>query len=223
MKEIKEYLKTLPIWNDLTKDEKDKIFKFTQIKEYEKGNIIHSRDHECLGLIKVLSGDVRVFMMSDEGREITLYQMKSDDLDVLSASCVVNQITFDTQMIADSDCVLLVVPAVYLSSLKDNNLIVRCFIFEKLTDRFSDVMKTVQRILFTRIDSRIAMYLLDKSSKGDINHLYVTHEEIAREINTSREVASRVLKQLEDEGVIILKRGKINIIDKNVLRRYLNA
>ena len=223
MKELKEYLKTLPIWKDLTKDEKEKIVKFTQIREYQKGNIIHSKDHECLGLIKVLSGDVRVFMMSDEGREITLYQMKPDDLDVLSASCVVNQITFDTQMIADSDCVLLVVPAVYLSSLKDNNLIVRCFIYEKLTDRFSDVMKTVQRILFTRIDSRIAMYLLDKSSKGDINHLYVTHEEIAREINTSREVASRILKQLEDGGIIKLKRGKIDIIDKNVLKRYLNA
>lgn len=223
MKELKEYLKTLPIWNDLTNDEKDKIVKFTQIKEYEKGNIIHSKDHECLGLIKVLSGDVRVFMMSDEGREITLYQMGADDLDVLSASCVVNQITFDTQMIADNDCVLLVVPAVYLSLLKENNLNVRCFIYEKLTGRFSDVMKTVQRILFTRIDSRIAMYLLDKSSKGNINHLYVTHEEIAREINTSREVASRVLKQLEDEGVIRLKRGKIDIIDKNVLKRYLNA
>lgn len=223
MKELKEYLKTLPIWNDLTNDEKDKIVKFTQIKEYEKGNIIHSKDHECLGLIKVLSGDVRVFMMSDEGREITLYQMGADDLDVLSASCVVNQITFDTQMIADNDCVLLVVPAVYLSLLKENNLNVRCFIYEKLTGRFSDVMKTVQRILFTRIDSRIAIYLLDKSSKGNINHLYVTHEEIAREINTSREVASRVLKQLEDEGVIRLKRGKIDIIDKNVLKKYLSA
>ena len=222
MKEVKDYLKTLPIWKYLSKQEKEAVIKFTQIREYEKGNVIHSQEHECLGLIKVLSGDVRVFMMSEEGREVTLYQMKEDDLDVLSASCVVSQITFDTQMVADSDCVLLVVPAVYLSKLKEENIGVRSFIFEKLAGRFSDVMKTVQRILFTRIDSRLAMYLLDKSSSGDIHHLYVTHEEIAREINTSREVASRVLKQLEEDEVIKLHRGKIEILDKKMLKTYFD-
>ena len=73
-----------------------------QICRYQKDELIYSHDHECLGLIKVLSGEIRTFMLSDEGREIVLYRLKAGDTDVLSASCVVNQITFETQMVAVS-------------------------------------------------------------------------------------------------------------------------
>lgn len=221
MKETKEYLKELPFWQNLTKSEQENVLKFSQIKTYKKGNIIHSQNHECLGLIKVLKGEVRTFMMSDEGREITLYRMQVNDLDVLSASCVVSQITFETQMVADTDVELLVVPAVYLSTLKEKSIVVRAFIYERLSERFSDVMKTIQRILFTRIDSRIAMYLITKSNELNNSIISITHEEIAREINTSREVASRILKQLEEDKAIKLHRGKIEILNKKQLEEYV--
>ncbi len=220
MKDIKEYLKEIPFWNNLTKSEKDNLIKFSQIRTYEKGNIIHSRNQECLGLIKVIEGNVRCFMMSEEGREITLYQMKEGDLDVLSASCVLSQITFETQMRAYDDCELLVMPSLYLSELKEKNLIVRCYIFELLSERFSDVMGTIQRILFTRIDSRIALYLTSIAKNNNTNLIKITHEEVAREINTSREVASRILKQLEEEGTIKLQRGSIEIIKMAELEEY---
>ena len=122
-------LKTLPFWRSLSLSEQEIMANCAQIRQYQKGELIYSHDQECLGLIKVLSGNIRTFMLSDEGREIVLYRLQSGDTDVLSASCVVNQITFETQMVAESDCEILIIPAVYLSGFKENNLYVRCFIF----------------------------------------------------------------------------------------------
>lgn len=157
-------------------------------------------------------------MLSDEGREITLYRMKSGDMDVLSASCVVSQIKFDTEIIADTDCKLLILPAMYLSKLKEESIYVRCFVYELLGERFSDVMAAMQRILFTKVDSRIADYLLKEAQKTSSSIIKTTHEKIATEINSSREVASRILKQLENEGLVELSRGAVKIIDADELK-----
>ena len=105
----------LPFWKDLTQPQRDAILNCARIKEYKKGSLIYSPEQECLGLIKLLSGGIRTFMLSEEGREVVLYRMKEGDIDLLSASCVVNQITFETQMIAQSDCSVLIVPAVCLA------------------------------------------------------------------------------------------------------------
>ena len=121
-------LKNLPFWQNLSLSEQEIMSNCVQIRRYQKDELIYSHDHECLGLIKILSGEIRTFMLSDEGREIVLYRLKAGDTDVLSASCVVNQITFETQMVAESDCEILIIPAVYLSNFKENNLYVRCFI-----------------------------------------------------------------------------------------------
>ena len=95
-------LKNLPFWQNLSLSEQEIMSNCVQIRRYQKDELIYSHDHECLGLIKVLSGEIRTFMLSDEGREIVLYRLKAGDTDVLSASCVVNQITFETQMVAVS-------------------------------------------------------------------------------------------------------------------------
>ena len=111
-------LKNLPFWQNLSLSEQEIMSNCVQIHRYKKDELIYSHDHECLGLIKVLSGEIRTFMLSDEGREIVLYRLKAGDTDVLSASCVVNQITFETQMVAESNCEILIIPAVYLSNFK---------------------------------------------------------------------------------------------------------
>ena len=188
-------------------------------RTYEAGSVIHARDHECLGLIRICRGKVRTYLISPEGREITLYRMKSGELDVLSASCVVNQITFDTQMIAETDVKLLVLPATYLSELKEKNLQVRCFIFEQLSGRFSDVMWTMQQTLFSRLDSRIASYLVEEMEGANSTTLSLTHENIAREINSTREVVTRMLKRFAQENIIKSHRGSIEILDPDRLRR----
>ena len=211
-------LKNLPFWQNLSLSEQEIMSNCVQIRRYQKDELIYSHDHECLGLIKVLSGEIRTFMLSDEGREIVLYRLKAGDTDVLSASCVVNQITFETQMVAESDCEILIIPAVCLSNFKENNLYVRCFIFEKLGERFSDVMSQMQKILFTPVEVRLSGSIREHLKQCKGSEITVTHEQLAGEINSSREVVSRILKRMEHEGSIILGRGKITVTNTAHLR-----
>ena len=208
-------LETLTFWQHLRLSEQETIANCAQIRHYKKDEMIYSHDHECLGLIKVLNGEIRTFMLSDEGREVLLYRLKAGDTDVLSASCVVNQITFETHIVAESDCEILIVPAVCLSDLKEHNLHVRCYIFEKLGERFSDVMNQMQKILFTRVDVRLMDAIKEHTRHSGSNEITVTHEQLASEINSSREVVSRILKRMEHDGLIVLGRGRITVTDKS--------
>ena len=209
-------LASLPFWGELSEIEQKTLRASAQLRSYDAGSIIHSRDQDCLGLIAVLRGEVRTFMLSEEGREITLYRIREGETDVLSASCVVHQITFDTQLIAERDTELLILPAPLLALLKEENIYIRCCIYEKLGERFSDAMHVMQQILFRSIDSRIAQRLLENADENGI--VSTTHEGIAKEINSSREVISRTLKQWEKEGLVQLHRGKVSLLDLSALR-----
>ena len=213
--EIKNQLSALPFWGALTAREQETMVSCAQIRSYRKGELIYSKEQACLGLIRVLSGTIRTFMLSDEGREVQLYHVNEQDTDVLSASCVMNQITFETQMVADTDCRLLIVPALCLKPFKESNLFVRCFLFEKLGERFSHVMLKMQAILFTRLDERIAAALLSHARGGTVR---ITHEQLAGEINSTREAVSRVLKDMERQSLIRLGRGQITLANPESLR-----
>ena len=226
MNELQMELEKLPFWKDLTEDEKERTLSFSIIRDYEKGNILHATDGDCLGLAVVLKGSVRAFMMSEEGREITLYHIHEGEWDVLTASCIMYQITFDTQMILEEDSRIMVIPTTVLAGLKENNVYVRSFIYEALTERFSDVMWTIQQILFYGIDQRIAAFIIHRAQEqgcigtkamdavntiDECPEIRVTHEEIAREINTAREVVARMIRHFINEGLIETGRGRIRI------------
>ena len=237
MSELQRQLERLPFWKHLSQDEKDRTLAMSMIRDYEKGNILHATDGDCLGLAMVLEGSVRAFMMSEEGREITLYHVHPGEWDVLTASCIMYQITFETQMILEEDSRIMVVPTTVLARLKDDNIYVRSFIYESLTERFSDVMWTIQQILFYGIDQRIAAYLIHRAqeqgcldakatpssgstaaagarpSADDCPVIRVTHEEIAREINTAREVVARIVHNFINDGIVETGRGKVKIKD----------
>ena len=229
MSEVLEQLQQLPFWEHLTEEEKRQTESYTVIAEFDKGNILHAMDKDCLGLAVVLKGSFRAYMMSEEGREITLYHVLEGEYDVLTASCIMYQITFDTQMVIEEDSRIMVVPTTILRRLKDENIYVRSFIFESLTERFSDVMWTMEQILFYGIDQRIAAFLVRRgmeqgcfSSKAmeaigegskTCPEIRVTHEEIAREISTAREVVARIIRHFIDDGLIETGRGKIRILD----------
>lgn len=209
----------LPFLGYLTDEERLRMEQCAYIRSCAKGSLIYSPEQECLGLVMVLRGEVRAVMLSQEGREIVLYRLKSGDTDVLSASCVVNQITFETQMISDTDCELLIIPAVCLSAFKENNIHVRCFIFEKLGERFSDVMHRMQEMLFTRVDSRLAQALVQRAQQSGKQEITITHEQLASMISSSREVVSRTLKSMEKQNLIRLGRGKITILDQERMKQ----
>lgn len=226
MSEVTKQLERLPFWKFMSDDEKQRTESLTVIRDFDKGNILHAMDRDCLGLAVVLKGSVRAYMMSEEGREITLYHILEGEWDVLTASCIMYQITFDTQMVIEEDSLIMVVPTTALARLKEENIYVRSFIYESLTERFSDVMWTIQQILFYGIDQRIAAFLVRRgmeqgcfsakamdalASGSECPEIKVTHEEIAREISTAREVVARIIKTFIEDGLIETGRGKIRI------------
>ena len=149
------------------------------------------------------------------------HNIEENDIEVLSASCVFNQITFDTELIAKEDCELLIVSVNYLSKLIEENIYVRSYVYESLADRFSDVMWSIQQILFFKIDQRIASYLIDKANKEKTLTLSTTQENIALEINSAREVVTRMLKKFQKEKLIEINRKEITIIDKENLLKII--
>lgn len=187
--------------------------------EYGKGKIINGSSGSCLGFFFVISGTMRVYMISDEGKEATLFRIGSGESCVLSASCAIEQITFDTQMVAEEDLRLFVIRAGDFAKLTDRNVHARCFMFETLTKRFSMVMEAMQKMMFERVERRISSYLMEECGKSGTSEVFSTQEEIAQRINSAREVVARTLKRFERAGLVETKRGIVRILDMEGMKR----
>ena len=216
---MENILNKLPFWTSLTEQEKEILRKSAVIRRYEKGSFIHSSDRDCLGMLFILSGEIRTYILSDEGREITLFRLYPNDLCVLSASCVISQISFDTQMTARQDTEVLIIPPNITALLKEQNISVRCFLYEQATERFSEVMWAMQQILFKGLDQRLAAFFVEECERTNSNSVRMTHEQIARNISSAREAVARMLKQFTQDGLVELKRGEIIIKDTDGLKR----
>ena len=212
-----EALKDLQFWPSLTEQEQETLRRSAFVRHYEKGAFIHSSDNECLGMLLILSGEIRTYLLSEEGREVTLFRMYPGQFCVLSASCVISQITFDTQMTAGMDTEVLIIPANVIAALKEQNLHVRCFLYELATKRFSDVMWAMQQILFKGLDRRLAEFLLAEAERTGSDTIRMTHEQIAQHISSAREAVARMLKGFSEDGLVELRRGAITLQDKNGL------
>lgn len=211
----------LPFWQLLTEQERDTVQQSAMVRRYEKGALIHGGGSECLGLLLVLSGEIRTYLLSDEGREVTLFRLYPGELCVLSASCVISQITFDTQMTAQQETEVLIIPAGLVAALTEQNLSVRCFLYELATQRFSDVMWAMQQILFKGLDRRLAEFLLSEAARTGSDTIRMTHEQLAQHISSAREAVARMLKTFSEEGLVELKRGVITLRDKDGLRQMV--
>ena len=215
---MENILNKLPFWASLTEQEKEILRKSAVIRRYEKGSFIHSSDRDCLGMLFILSGEIRTYILSDEGREITLFRLYPNDLCVLSASCVISQISFDTQMTARQNTEVLIIPPNITALLKEQNISVRCFLYEQATERFSEVMWAMQQLLFTSFDKRLAQYLWDESDHARAP-VRATHEQIARDTGAVRETVTRMLRHFADDGIVSLGRGTVTVADAEKLRR----
>ena len=208
---MENILNKLPFWASLTEQEKEILRKSAVIRRYEKGSFIHSSDRDCLGMLFIISGEIRTYILSDEGREITLFRLYPNDLCVLAASCVISQISFDTEV--------LIIPPNITALLKEQNISVRCFLYEQATERFSEVMWAMQQILFKGLDQRLSAFLVEECERTNSNAVRMTHEQIARNISSAREAVARMLKQFTQDGLVELKRGEIIIKDTDGLKR----
>lgn len=211
----------LTFWDKLNDMEKAIIENNTAKVSYKKGAKLHSANNECLGVLLVKSGELRVYILSEDGRDVTLYRISAGDVCVLSASCILNSITFEVQIDAETDTEAFLINIGAFGKLSNNNVYVENFAYKNTMERFSDVMWSMEQILFMRFDKRLAIFLLDEVSKTNSSDLSLTQEQIAKYVGSAREVVSRMLKVFQSQGILEQSRGQIHIINKEKLKELL--
>ena len=211
------YREIFPFWEKISDADREYICRNSHHVVYPKGKNIHDGS-ECSGVIFVCSGSLRLYMMSDEGKEITLYRLHKGDLCMLSASCVLDAITFEVFVDAEQDSQCLVVSGPAFAAVSQRNPDIRIFALETAVSRFSDVMWVMQQVLFMSMDKRLAIFLFDESARTASDTIALTQEQIARYMGSAREVVSRMLKYFASEGIVEVSRGGVTILDKKRLR-----
>ena len=219
-KDIKFANEVLPFWDALSDSERTILLNRMSKLYYSKGQIIHSGD-DCTGLLLVRSGQVRTYILSESGKEITLFRLFDRDVCILSSSCMMKNITFDVQVEAEKDSEMLLIPTVVYQKLSDTNMAVKDFTNEIISSRLSDVMWVMEQVVFMSLDKRLANFLLDQYSIQGTDQLLITHETIARNIGSAREVVTRMLKYFQNESMVLLSRGMITLIDRKKLNSLL--
>lgn len=209
---------TLPFWKSIEESDRSILCENTTSRFFAAGENIHSGG-ECSGVIFVQSGCLRVYILSESGRDITLYRLFPGDMCMLSASCVLESITFDVTIDAEENSSCIVIAGAAYNSLSQKYKNVRIFSLETAVNRFSDVMWVMQQILLMSMDKRLAVFLIDEAARTGSDEIQLTHEQIARYINSAREVVSRTLKYFASESLVTLSRKGIRITDKAGLRK----
>ena len=216
---IKSFFKDIfPFWNNLSESDRTLLASNTYTETYKKGEEVHNSG-ECSGLFAVVSGKLRVYILSDEGKEITLYRLTRGEVCMLSASCVIQSITFDVLVSAEEDTVCYRTAPMAFGDVIERVPEAKIYALETTVTRFSDVMWVLQQILFMSMDKRVAIFLLDEAQGTGTDVIAMTHEQIARHLGTAREVITRILKHLSSDGIIEVTRGGIEIKDKRKLQK----
>lgn len=184
---------------------------------FSAGAQVHSGDADCFGVLLLKKGNLRTYMLSEEGREITLFRIEEGDACALSASCILDAITFDVHISALTDAQVIQINNSIFQEMAGNNVYIENFIYKTAVDRFSDVMWVMEQVLFMSMDKRLAIFLLDA---GPV--IPLTHQDIAANLGSAREVVSRMLKYFSDEGLVALSRGKVTVIDRPGLMKIIS-
>ena len=206
-----------PVWNKLTPAQQERILGSLMERRVSKGTVIHNGSMDCTGLLLVKSGQLRAYILSDEGREISLYRLFDRDICLFSASCMMNSIQFEITIEAQKDTTMWVISADTYQHIMKESAVVANFTNEIMATRFSEVMWLMEQIMWKSFDKRLAGFLLEGCSVEGTNILKITHETIASHMGTAREVVTRMLRYFQNEGMVKLSRGTVTITDEEKL------
>ena len=218
-----------PIWNKLTPTQQQILERNAVLRKVDKGTVIHNGTViyngtvECTGLLLVRSGQLRAYILSDEGREISLYRLFDRDICLFSASCMMNSIQFEITIEAQKDTTMWVISADTYQRIMKESAVVANFTNEIMATRFSEVMWLMEQIMWKSFDKRLAEFLLEECSLEETNTLKITHETIANHLGTAREVVTRMLRYFQSEGMVKLARGTVEICEERRLQELSNT
>lgn len=204
--------------NNLDENIKELIKSRIVIENLESNSQIMSRGDQCRGFSLILNGTIRVYKISDKGKEVTLYKLASGDTCYLSMSCMLTNEAYPAFAEVIEPTTIVFIPNDIFNKYIYNTLDFQKYMVTNLFSKYTDVINLLEEIAFERMDVRISKYLLDVSLKtNNSNFLYLTQERIAQELGTSREVVTRILTDFKNKDIITTQRGKITIIDREKL------
>ena len=209
-----DFAEYFPIWNKLTPAHKDRLTSSAEFIKAKAGQVVHNGSMDCLGLLLIRSGQLRVYTLSSEGREITLYRLFDHDICLFSASCVMPNIQFEVIIEAEKDCEMWVLPSCLFKDLMEESAVVANYANQLISSRFSEVMWLMEQIMWKSFDKRLASFLLEESILEGTTSLKITHEKIANHMGTAREVVTRMLRYFQGEGMVKLTRGAVEIVNE---------
>lgn len=212
-----------PVWDKLSDTQQNRILGSLTCRDIQKGTVIHNGSMDCTGLLLVKTGQLRAYILSDEGREITLYRLFDRDICLFSASCMLRSVQFDITIEAEKDTSLWIVPPEVYREIMEESAPVANYTNELMAARFSEVMWRMEQVMWKSMDKRIAAFLLEEAAIEGTARLSLTHETIARHLGTHREVVTRMLRYFQEEGLVKLSRGAVELQDERELERLQNA
>lgn len=208
-----EFAEYFPVWDKLTPSQQQTLAEAATLRTVPKGTVVHNGSADCIGFLLVHTGQLRVYILSDEGREVTLYRLFPRDLCLLSASCILRGLQYDVTIEAEKDTEFWQIPAQRYKQLMDESAPVANYTNEVMAERFSDVMWLIEQILWKSFDKRLAAFLLEESALENSTTLKTTHETIGHHLGSPREVVTRMLRYFQEEGLVRLSRGTVELLD----------
>ena len=212
-----------PVWEKLTPAQQKRLEDSRLSRTVRKGTVLHSGSADCTGLLLIRKGQLRAYILSDEGREITIYRLFERDICLFSASCIMRSIQFEVMIEAEKDTELWIIPPDLYKRIMEESAPIANFTNEIMATRFSEVMWLMEQIMWKSFDKRLAQFLLEESMLEGTSTLMLTHETIANHLGTAREVVTRMLRYFQSEGLVKLSRGTVEIADRTALEKLLNG
>lgn len=213
-----EFAEYFPVWDKLTPAQQQALAENAVLRTVPKGTVVHNGSADCIGFLLMHTGQLRVYILSDEGREVTLYRLFPRDFCLLSASCILRGLQYDVTIEAEKDTQFWQIPAQRYKQLMEESAPVANYTNEVMAARFSDVMWLIEQILWKSLDKRLAGFLVEESALENGTLLKITHETIGRHLGSPREVVTRMLRYFQDEGLVKLSRGSVELLDVDRLR-----
>ena len=201
-----------PVLGQLTIEQRRKLKAQAQVVHVPQGTVIFDERQPCAGFPFLLQGGIRVRKSAASGRELPLYRVLPGESCVISSSCLLGHTDYNARGIAEADTTLLLVPRALFDELLDVTDF-RTFVFEQFAERIADLMQLIDEVAFRKLDQRLAALLL---GKGPV--LHATHQQLADELGSVREIVSRLLKGFAEQGAVRLGREQIEILDPSQLR-----
>ena len=208
-----------PIWDKLTAQQRETLTAAAAVRFAKRGTLLHGGSGDCLGLLVVREGQLRAYILSEEGREITLYRLFQRDICLFSAACAMGSLQLDIALEAEKDTEFFLIPPEVYRSVMEASAPLGNYTNTLMAERFSQVMWLMEQVMWHSFDRRLAAFLLEESALEGSARLELTHERIAAHLGTAREVVTRMLRYFQSEGLVRLSRGAVELTDTAGLRR----